>query len=114
MIETWLENRPDWEDSPLLFTDRGRPIPGTRIDKAVQSAAAAAGIGHVHPHQLRHTLATQAIHRGMSLEAIAALPGHKTMELTMVYARIADRTVDRKSTRLHSSQYEATSMPSNA
>ena len=33
----------------------------------------AAGIGHVTPHRLRHTLATQAINRGMSLEAIAAL-----------------------------------------
>jgi uncharacterized protein DUF3644/integrase-like protein len=39
--------------------------------------AAAAGIGRVTPHQLRHTLATQAINRGMSLEAIAALLGHR-------------------------------------
>ena len=93
MIDAWLKSRPDSQDSPLLFTDRGRPIPGTRVDKAVQHAAAAAGIGHVHPHQLRHTLATQAINRGMSLEAIAALLGHKTMTMTMVYARIADRTV---------------------
>ena len=45
------------------------------------------------PHQLRHTLATQAINRGMSLEAIAALLGHKTLAMTMVYARIADKTV---------------------
>jgi site-specific recombinase XerD len=30
----------------------------------------------VHPHRLRHTLATQAINRGMRLEAIAALLGH--------------------------------------
>ena len=29
----------------------------------------------------------------MSLEAIAALLGHQTMTMTMVYARIADRTV---------------------
>jgi len=29
----------------------------------------------------------------MSLEAIAALLGHRTMAMTMVYARIADRTV---------------------
>ena len=29
----------------------------------------------------------------MSLEAIAALLGHKTLAMTMVYARIADRTV---------------------
>jgi hypothetical protein len=47
----------------------------------------------VHPHQLRHTLATQAINRGMSLEAIAAMLGHRSMTMTMTYARIADRTV---------------------
>ncbi len=64
-----------------------------RVDRAVQRAATAAGIGHVHPHQLRHTIATQAINRGMSLEAIAALLGHKSLAMTMVYARIADRTV---------------------
>lgn len=93
MIDNWLEQRPDWQNSHLLFTDRGRPIPPTRVDHAVQTAATAAGIGHVHPHQLRHTLATQAINRGMSLEAIAALLGHKTMSMTLVYARIADRTV---------------------
>ncbi len=93
MIDNWLADRADWQDSPLLFTDRGRPIPRTRVDHAVRQAAAAAGIGHVHPHQLRHTLATQAINRGMSLEAIAALLGHKTMTMTLVYARIADRTV---------------------
>jgi site-specific recombinase XerD len=34
-----------------------------------------------------------SFNRGMSLEAIAALLGHKSMTMTMVYARIADRTV---------------------
>jgi hypothetical protein len=47
----------------------------------------------VHPHRLRHTLATQAINRGMRLEAIAALLGHKKMEMTLIYARIANRVV---------------------
>jgi hypothetical protein len=42
---------------------------------------------------LRHTLATQAINRGMRLEAIAALLGHRSMEMTLVYARIANRVV---------------------
>jgi integrase len=93
LLDEWLANRADWQISDLLFTDRGRPIPQSRVDRAVQRAATTAGIGHVHPHQLRHTLATQAVNRGMSLEAIAALLGHKTLEMTMVYARIADRTV---------------------
>jgi uncharacterized metal-binding protein YceD (DUF177 family) len=47
----------------------------------------------VHPHQLRHTLATQAINRGMRLEAIAALRGHRSMEMTLICARIANRVV---------------------
>ena len=42
----------------------------------INKAGAAAGLPHIHPHQLRHTLAHQAINRGMSLEAIAAMLGH--------------------------------------
>src|SRR6266567_171018 len=34
-----------------------------------------------------------SFNRGMSLEAIAALLGHRSMRMTMVYARIANRTV---------------------
>ncbi len=75
------------------FTRHGRRIGKRSVDVAVARVAEAAGIGHVTPHQLRHTLATQAINRGMSLEAIAALLGHRSMRMTMVYARIADRTV---------------------
>lgn len=47
----------------------------------------------VHPHQLRHTLATQAINRGMRLEAIAALLGHQSLEMTLIYARISNKVV---------------------
>jgi integrase/recombinase XerD len=66
----------------------------TSFESATSSRLAAeAGIGHVTAHQLRHTLATQAINRGMSLDAIAALLGHRTLAMTMIYARIADKTV---------------------
>jgi integrase len=93
LLTQWLSAHPPQPGSNLMFTDRGRPIPGRRVDYAVQAAAHTAGIGHVTPHQLRHTLATQAINNGMSLEAIAALLGHASMSMTMTYARISDRTV---------------------
>jgi integrase len=93
LLAQWLSAHPAQPGSNLMFTDRGRPIPGRRVDYAVQAAARAAGIGHVTPHQLRHTLATQAINNGMSLEAIAALLGHTSMSMTLTYARISDRTV---------------------
>jgi integrase len=93
LLDEWLAERPPSLRVPFIFTHRGRRMPKRRVDVAVAKVAATAGIGHVTAHQLRHTLATQAINRGMSLEAIAALLGHRSMRMTMVYARIADRTV---------------------
>ena len=73
--------------------DDGHPFDRRTIHRYVDNVAKRAGVGHVHPHQFRHTLATQAINRGMSLEAIAALLGHRSMRMTLTYARISDRTV---------------------
>ncbi len=77
----------------LLERDDGRPFDRRTVHRYVASVAKRAGVGHVHPHQLRHTLATQSINRGMSLEAIAALLGHRSMDMTLIYARISDDTV---------------------
>jgi len=77
----------------LVERDDGKPFDRRTIQRYVATVAKRAGIGHVHPHQLRHTLATQSINRGMSLEAIAKLLGHRSMDMTLVYARISDRTV---------------------
>lgn len=81
------------DDIDRLIVWKGGPLNRHQITRMLNRVAKAAGIGHVHPHQLRHTLATQAINRGMSLEAVAAMLGHKTLRMTLVYARIADRTV---------------------
>ncbi|MDO5737580.1 MAG: tyrosine-type recombinase/integrase [Propionibacteriaceae bacterium] len=77
----------------LLPRENGKALDRHTVTRFINKAGAAAGLGHIHPHQLRHTLATQAINRGMSLEAIAAMLGHKSMDMTLVYAKIANRTV---------------------
>ncbi|WUI15721.1 tyrosine-type recombinase/integrase [Kineococcus sp. NBC_00420] len=80
--------------NPLLLPrENGKPMDRHGVTRCLNNAATAAGIGHVHPHQMRHTLATQAINRGMSLEAIAAMLGHHSMDMTLRYAKIANRTV---------------------
>jgi len=75
-----------------LIADHRGPIDRHTVGRIVGRVGRHAGID-VHPHQLRHTLATQAINRGMRLEAIAALLGHRSMHMTLTYARIADRVV---------------------
>jgi site-specific recombinase XerD len=62
--------------NPLpLPRENGKPADRHAVTRYINKAAAAAGLPHIHPHQLRHTLATQAVNRGMSLEAIAAMLG---------------------------------------
>jgi integrase len=76
----------------LVERDDHQPMDPRTIYRHVTAVARRAGV-HVHPHALRHTLATQCINRGMSLEAIAALLGHRSPRMTLVYARISDTTV---------------------
>ena len=80
--------------NPLLLPrENGKPADRHAVTRYINKAGAAAGLPHIHPHQLRHTLATQAINRGMSLEAIAAMLGHRSLDMTLRYAKIASRTV---------------------
>jgi site-specific recombinase XerD len=80
--------------NPLLLPrENGRALDRHTVTRLINKAGTAAGLSHIHPHQLRHTLATQAINRGMTLEAIAALLGHRSPDMTLRYAKIANRTV---------------------
>ncbi len=94
LLEEWISQQPALKPADFLFTRHGERIGKGRVDAAVQRIAAEAGIaGKVTPHRLRHTLATLAINRGMSLESIANLLGHRSLSMSLVYARISNRTV---------------------
>jgi integrase len=93
LIGDWLAVTPPGRTGRMFERNDGQPFERRTIGRYVAAVAKRAGIGHVHPHQLRHTLATQAINRKMSLEAIAALLGHRSMRMTLTYARISDQTI---------------------
>jgi integrase len=92
LLDGWQSTHYD-NGTGLLMTNQGRPLNRHVVTRMLNRAARRAGLGHLHPHQLRHTLATQAVNRGMRLEAIAALLGHRTLRMTIRYARIANQTV---------------------
>ncbi|WP_182481282.1 tyrosine-type recombinase/integrase [Nocardioides immobilis] len=93
LIQDYRATFVDAENSLLLPNERGGPLDRHCVTRMINRAGRAAGLPHMHPHQLRHTLATQAINRGMSLEAIAAMLGHRSLDMTLRYAKIANRTV---------------------
>jgi site-specific recombinase XerD len=77
----------------LKGPNRGHGLTAAGLDKILKGAKARAGLPQATCPMLRHTCLTRLINRGMSLEAIAALLGHKSMSMTLTYAKIADRTV---------------------
>ena len=92
MLAAW-DRTPGAHAGGWLLANNGAALNRHAVTRMLNRITRSAGLGHVHPHQLRHTVATQAINRGMSIEAIAALLGHRSLDMTMTYARIADRTV---------------------
>lgn len=56
------------------------------ILRAVKRAGRRAGIGKVTPHQLRHTFATRLVNRGVPINVIQKLLGHKQISTTTIYA----------------------------
>jgi integrase len=93
-----LSTPPVW--TTYLLARKGRRVSAAYCNKVVQRVANRAGIVDAHAHRWRHTFATQAINRGMELAAIATLLGHTTLEMTMVYARIANPTLRREFERV--------------
>ena len=77
----------------FLFTHHGRRISQTALRKELARSADRAGIGHVTPHQLRHTYATALVNAGVSLQALMALLGHVSAQMSLRYARLFDSTV---------------------
>ena len=84
----------------FLFVERGRRLSAFRLraglDQAVTAAALTGRAGQplrVTPHQLRHTYGTTLVNAGMSLQALMALMGHVSAEMTLRYATLASPTV---------------------
>jgi len=97
LLDEWVAQNPPQHPYDFLFIEHGYRLGRGKVALAVERIGQVAGIkGHIHPHRLRHTLATLAINRGMPLESVAALLGHRSLSMTMVYARIANRTVQQE------------------
>jgi integrase len=97
LLGEWIAQSRPKEPYDFLFTLHGYRLGRSRVASAVERIGKAAGIKeHIAPHRLRHTLATLAVNRGMPLESIAALLGHRSLSMTMVYARIGNRTVQQE------------------
>ena len=88
------------QPADFLFVERGRRLSAFRLRHGLDQAVSDAGLTgrggqalRVTPHQLRHTYGTSLVNAGMSLQALMALMGHVSAEMTLRYASLASPTV---------------------
>lgn len=93
-LRTWQEQ--GWERAnDYLFTYHGRPWRGTSpVWLTIHELGEKVGVLGLTPHRFRHTFAVALLNYGMRESALQKLMGHATLNMTLEYARILDRSVE--------------------
>ena len=71
----------------LKGPNRGQPLTPKGLEQIIRDGGKRAGLAHCTCHELRHTRLREA---GMSLEAIQAQAGHRSIESTRIYLHLAN------------------------
>lgn len=93
-LQQYLNSRKD--ETPALFVSLNAPnnrltIGGVEV--RLREFGKKLGLQKVHPHKFRRTLATIAIDKGMPIEQLQQLLGHKRIDTTLQYAMVKQSNV---------------------
>lgn len=83
-----LRGRHDSRSVFLTLRAPTRPIRADLVGDVVQRHCRLAGVPHVGPHRLRHTLATRMLARGAALQDISQVLRHSDLATTAIYAKV--------------------------
>ena len=88
-LQNYLNSRRD--ENPALFVSLQKPhkrLQISGIEVRLREYGKRLGLSKVHPHKFRRTLATMAIDKGMPIEQLQQLLGHRRIDTTLQYAMV--------------------------
>jgi len=86
VLGEWLDLRPETEDQrqDVFVGKKGEPITPSGVHRRLSELGRRAGID-LSAHTLRHTFAKNLVDAGVTLEKVASLLGHSSLDTTRVY-----------------------------
>lgn len=93
-LESYLTTRTD--DNDALFVSLAHPYKRLKISGVeirLRELGKKIKVRKVHPHKFRRTMATRAIDKGMPIEQVQILLGHKKIDTTLQYAMVNQNNV---------------------
>lgn len=93
-LRNYINSRTD--ENPALFVTLRSPFERIKIggiETRLRKMGKELEIEKVHPHKFRRTLATMAIDKGMPIEQLQQLLGHKRIDTTLQYAMVKQSNV---------------------
>ena len=93
-LQNYLNSRID--NNPALFVSLLRPYDRLKISGVeirLRELGKRINIKNIHPHKFRRTMATKAIDKGMPIEQVQVLLGHRKIDTTLQYAMVNQNNV---------------------
>ena len=93
-LKNYIESRKD--NNPALFVTLNAPYDRLKISGVeirIRELGRMLNLEKVHPHKFRRTMATRAIDKGMPIEQLQQLLGHKRIDTTLQYAMVKQSNV---------------------
>jgi integrase len=83
---------PLWRDHGLIFgSETGSPLDPENFSRAFAKLCTRAGLGHWHPHELRHSGASLMLAQGTPLHVVSEILGHASITITKdVYGHLVE------------------------
>ena len=72
---------------------RDEPVGPDLVRKTIRQAYARAGLPYTRAHLLRHTMANRLLAGGSSLKEVADVLRHRSLNTTMIYAKLDSRNL---------------------